>query len=108
MVGTLVEGRRCASSCCDPGLTFNLPVVTLNFKSCPGCILASVRCRKLILSRDISGSTSWSDLDSTFDLVIVTLSLKILSGLYLINHKMYKVDTWWGHWLEGVGMQCMV
>ena len=26
---------------------------------------------------------SWSDLDLTFDLVIVTLTYKILSGLYL-------------------------
>ena len=26
---------------------------------------------------------SWSDLDLTFDLAVVTLSLKILSGLYL-------------------------
>ena len=32
-------------------------------------------------------ATSWSDLDLTFDLAIVTLSLKILSGLYLGNHK---------------------
>ena len=30
---------------------------------------------------------SWSDLDLTFDLVVVTLSLKILSRLYLGNHK---------------------
>ena len=27
----------------------------------------------------------WSDLDLTFDLAVVTLSLKILSGLYLGN-----------------------
>ena len=33
------------------------------------------------------GATSWSDLDLTFDLAIVTLSLKILSGLYLRNGK---------------------
>ena len=32
-------------------------------------------------------ATSWSVLDLTFDLAIVTLSLKILSGLYLGNHK---------------------
>ena len=32
-------------------------------------------------------ATSWSDLDLTFDLAVVTLSLKILSGLYLGNHK---------------------
>ena len=32
-------------------------------------------------------SWSWSDLDLTFDLAVVTLSLKILSGLYLGNCK---------------------
>ena len=31
--------------------------------------------------------TSWCDLDLTFDLTVVTLSLKILSGLYLRNRK---------------------
>ena len=30
---------------------------------------------------------SWSDLDLIFDLAVVTLSLKILSGLYLGNRK---------------------
>ena len=37
---------------------------------------------------------SWSDLDLTFDLAEVTLSLKILSGLYLRNRKVFDVDTW--------------
>ena len=32
-------------------------------------------------------TTSWSDLDLTFDLAVVNLSLKILSGLYLGNRK---------------------
>ena len=32
--------------------------------------------------------TSWCDLDLTFDLAVVTLSLKILSGLYLGNRKL--------------------
>ena len=32
-------------------------------------------------------ATSWSELDLTFDLAVVTLSLKILSGLFLGNHK---------------------
>ena len=32
-------------------------------------------------------ATSWSDRDLTFDLAVVTLSLKILSGLYLGNCK---------------------
>ena len=48
---------------------------------------------------------SWSDLDLTFDLAIVTLTYKILSGVYLGNCKVYDVDTWYGHWLGGVGMQ---
>ena len=30
---------------------------------------------------------SLCELELTFDLVVVTLNLKILSGLYLINHK---------------------
>ena len=30
-------------------------------------------------------TTSWCDLDLTFDLAVVLLSLKILSGLYLGN-----------------------
>ena len=33
-------------------------------------------------------AVSWCDLDLTFDLAVVTLSLKILSGLYLGNRKM--------------------
>ena len=32
-------------------------------------------------------ATSWSGLDLTFDLAVVTLSLKILSRLYLRNRK---------------------
>ena len=39
-------------------------------------------CRKLILGRD----TGWGcgcDLDLAFDLVIVTMSFKILSGLFV-------------------------
>ena len=31
---------------------------------------------------------SWFDLDVTFELAVVTLNLKILSGLYFGNHKM--------------------
>ena len=37
---------------------------------------------------------SWCDLDLTFDLAVVTLSLKILSGLYLGHRKVQEVDTW--------------
>ena len=54
----------------------------------------TVRCRKLILVRDIGGvglgcrcATSWCDLDVTFDLAVVTLTYYILSGLYLGNRK---------------------
>ena len=32
-------------------------------------------------------ASSWCDLDLTFDLVVVTLTYKILSGLYLGNRK---------------------
>ena len=57
-------------------------------KVCPS---ETVRCRKLIHGRDIGWgcrcAKSWWDLHLTFDLAIVTLSLKIFSRLYLINHK---------------------
>ena len=33
-------------------------------------------------------------IDLTFDLAIVTLTYKILSGLYLGNRKVWEVDTW--------------
>ena len=36
----------------------------------------------------------WCDLDLTFNLAVVTLTFKILSGLYLRNDKVYKVDSW--------------
>ena len=39
------------------------------------------------LVRGCRCATSWCDLDLTFDLAVVTLSLKILSGLYLGNRK---------------------
>ena len=47
-------------------------------------------------------ATSWCDLDFTFHLDVVTLSLKILSGLYLRNCKVY---IWWLTF-GGVGVQC--
>ena len=50
-------------------------------------------------------ATSWCDLDLTFGFVVVTLVGKILSGLYLGNHKVKEVDTWYGHWLGGVDVQ---
>ena len=56
-----------------------------------GCISLNMRCRKLIRGRGIGWgcrcATSWCDLDLTFYLAVVTLSLKILLGLYLINCK---------------------
>ena len=36
-------------------------------------------------------AASLSDLDFTFDLAVVTLSFKILSGLYFGNHKVCDV-----------------
>ena len=70
-------------------------------------------CRKLILHRDIAWgcrcATSWCHLDLTFDLAMVTFSLKILfltldlavvplifkilSGLYVGIRNVYKIDT---------------
>ena len=56
-------------------------------KVCQGCIAETVRCRKLILGRDIDWecrcTTSSCDLDFTFDLAVATLTYKILSVLYL-------------------------
>ena len=40
------------------------------------------------------GATSWSDLEFTFDLDVVTLTFKILTRLYLGNRKVSEVDTW--------------
>ena len=39
------------------------------------------------LVREYRYATSWCDLDLTFDLAIVTLTYKILSGVYLGNRK---------------------
>ena len=59
-------------------------------KGCPCCISETVRCSQFILGWDIGQkfrcAKSWCDLDLTFDLAVVTLSLKILYGLYLGNH----------------------
>ena len=48
LLGTLVVGYRCAMSWCDLDLTFDLAIVTLSLK-----ITGTVRCRKLVLGRDI-------------------------------------------------------
>ena len=53
MVGTLVGACRCVTSWCDLDLTFDLAVVTLTYKSFPGYISETARCRKLVLGRNI-------------------------------------------------------
>ena len=40
-----------------------------------------------ILARMCRCKMSWSDLDLTFDLAVVTLSYNATSGLYFGNHK---------------------
>ena len=52
LVGTLVWRCGCATLWCDLDLT--LLKWTLHFKYCLGYILASVQCRKFLLSRDIA------------------------------------------------------
>ena len=53
-------------------------------KSLSGLYLKTVKCRKLILSRDIGYgyrcATSWYDFGLTFDFTIVTLTLKSCLG----------------------------
>ena len=46
--------------------------------------------------------TSWFDIRLNFDLAVETF--KILSGLYLENHKVMEVDTLWEQWLGSVGV----
>ena len=48
-------------------------------------ISESIKCRDII--GGCRSAVSWCDLDLTFDLAVVTLSLKILRGLYLTDHK---------------------
>ena len=59
--------------------------------SCPGYILATVRCKKLTVVTLVGGCRC--DLDLTFDLVVVTLTYKILFRLYLGNCKVGEVDS---------------
>ena len=51
------------------------------------CISETIRCRMLIISKDLGWecryAVSWCDFGLTFDLAVVTLIFKILSGLYL-------------------------
>ena len=53
------------------------------------------------LVRGYSCATSWSDLDLTFDLGVVTLTHKILSGLYLGNRRVEEVDYLVGTLVRG-------
>ena len=86
-----LRGCRCATSWCDLDLISDLAVVTLTFNICPGYISETVKCRKLILGRDIgygcTCATSLCDLHLIFHLAIVTLTFKILSRLYFGNRK---------------------
>ena len=63
----------------------------LREKGCPSCISETVKCKRLILSRNICWgcrcAMSWYYLDLTLDLAVVTLNFKILSRLYLGYHK---------------------
>ena len=49
------------------------------------CVSETIRCRKLILGRDIGWGCRYAM--SLFDLALVTMSLKILSGLSLRSCK---------------------
>ena len=42
----------------------------------------------------------------TFGLALVTFTFKLLSILYLGNHKVWVIEMWQGYWLEGVDVQC--
>ena len=44
----------CAMSWCDLDLTFDLAVVTLTFKILSRIYVEKIKCRKLILGRDIA------------------------------------------------------
>ena len=94
---SLTDGFNYIRQCCNfyPTALFS-PMVSgyvggWREKVGPGCISETVRCRKLILGRGIGWgcryATSCCDLDFTFDLAVVTFTYKILSGLYLRNHK---------------------
>ena len=52
----------------------------------------------LILGRTLARGcryvTTWCDLELSFHLAVVTMTLKILSGLFLRICKVYEVDIW--------------
>ena len=76
MVGTLVGGCRCSASWCNLDLTFDLAVVTLTFKILSGNISETVKCRKLIVGRDIAQG---------LQVCIIVFSLLINAVISLLN-----------------------
>ena len=56
-----------------------------------GRYFETIMCRTLILGRGCKYATSWCDLDLTFDLAVVTLTCKVLPGLYVGNCKVWEV-----------------
>ena len=81
-------------------MTFDVAVVTLILNLLPGQY-------QLIIGRYIDWEymcgMSNCNLDLTFDLVVMTLAIRILSRLYLPNQNVGEVDTWHGYWTEAVG-----
>ena len=80
---TLVMCCRCAKSWCDLDLTFVLAVVPLTFKIFPGFlgnISETIKCRKLIVARDIA---------SGLVVCIIIFSSLINVVIYLLNCPVY-------------------
>ena len=85
MAGTLVGGCRCATSWSDLDLTFDLAVVTLTLKSCPGprgleCVtnLQEFMCWESLLWLDLT-------LDPSFKVKLLWPNLKVpISRLLLV------------------------
>ena len=85
LVGIVVWWYECATSWCDLDLTFDLGIVTFSVKSLSGRTIGNSKMYKIYncqLAIDIrlgvKCATSWCNLDVTFDLVVVTLNVKIL------------------------------
>ena len=80
-------------------------------KLCLGCISETVRCRKLVLRRDISWgcncATLWCDLDLSFDLAVVTFTLKFCLD-YISETVMCRKLILSGHIGWGVGVPVKV
>ena len=67
--------------------------VTFNFGSAQVCSLAMLNTCFSYDKDSCRCATLYCDLDLIFDLAVVTLTYKIVSGLYLRNHKVWQVDT---------------